>query len=67
MTIKPVSRDSILQAMALFDRDLRHSKEWRGWKSNEAHKFAIEHEGAPQSAARNGGSLIAGGDERDER
>ena len=31
--------------MQEFNSDLRDSKEWTGWEDNNAHRYAIEHEG----------------------
>jgi hypothetical protein len=40
-----VSREAILQAMALFDREQRASAEWERWEANRSHKYAVVHDG----------------------
>lgn len=42
--IPDVAREAILDAISLFDRDLRKRPEWTKWEENESHKYAIELE-----------------------
>ena len=43
--IPDVPRDTLLEALETFDREYRGSGEWANWEDNEAHKYAIQHEG----------------------
>src|SRR6266576_4600520 len=44
MSIPPVNRDSILEAMKVFDASHRDLPKWRGWEKNDNFKYAIAHE-----------------------
>src|ERR1700730_5018375 len=44
MPIPPVASSTLVDAVARFDRELRHSPEWDGWEQNKAHLYAIEHD-----------------------
>lgn len=43
--IPDVPRDTILDAMARFDAELRDSPEWADWERRPGYKFAIEEQG----------------------
>jgi len=43
MSIPPVNRDSILEAMKVFDASHRDLPKWRGWEKNDNVKYAIVH------------------------
>jgi hypothetical protein len=45
MPIPPATNSAFLDAMSLFDQELRRSPEWTGWEKNKAHLYAIEHDG----------------------
>jgi hypothetical protein len=40
--IPNTTRESMLEAMERFDRELRDSPEWANWEQKESHKYAIE-------------------------
>jgi predicted HNH restriction endonuclease len=40
-----LSKEAVLKAMAVFDRELRGTAEWEGWRENKAHKYAIDRAG----------------------
>jgi MoxR-like ATPase len=44
MSIPPVKRDSILEALKVFDASHRDLPKWRGWEKNDNFKYAIVHE-----------------------
>lgn len=41
MAIKAVSKERIDEALLEFDRDFRGKREWLGWETNPAHRYAI--------------------------
>ncbi|MDW9405916.1 HNH endonuclease, partial [Pseudomonas soli] len=41
MAIKAVSKERIDEALLEFDRDFRGRREWLGWETNLAHRYAI--------------------------
>lgn len=41
MAIKAVSKERIDEALLEFDRDFRGRREWHGWETNPAHRYAI--------------------------
>ena len=43
MTIPAVSRDSILEAMTVFDEMHRNLSKWQGWENNDSFKYAVVH------------------------
>src|SRR5687767_6264329 len=43
--IPDVGRDTILEALDIFDTELRNAPEWAGWESNGSYKYAVEHKG----------------------
>lgn len=45
MKFDNVTRDSILNALALFDADMRGTPDWTDWTQNRAHRYAIRHDG----------------------
>jgi hypothetical protein len=45
MGTPPVSAEALLDAMARFDRDLRHAANWVKLERDRRHRYAIEHEG----------------------
>jgi len=45
MSIPEVSREKIVEALQIFDRELRESQEWQGWEQRRSYKYAISHEG----------------------
>lgn len=45
MAIKAVSKERIDEALLEFDRNVRGSREWLGWETNLAHRYAIDVRG----------------------
>lgn len=45
MSLSSLTLEAVLNAMTVFDRDLRGTAEWEEWHENRAHKYAIEHDG----------------------
>jgi hypothetical protein len=45
MPIPKTSREALLEAMRRFDAEEREGSKWQGWEKNQAHKFAISHDG----------------------
>jgi hypothetical protein len=41
MSIPSVNRDSILEAMKVFDASHRDLPKWQGWENNDSFKYAI--------------------------
>jgi hypothetical protein len=46
MSIPPVNRDKILEAMKVFDASHRSLPKWQGWQTKDSFKWAIVHEEA---------------------
>jgi hypothetical protein len=44
MSIPSVSRDSILEAMKVFDVSHRDLPKWQGWEKNDNFKYGIVHQ-----------------------
>lgn len=42
MAIKAVSKEAIVNAMQVFDIELRGQQEWQAWEQNQSHLYAIE-------------------------
>jgi len=59
VTIKAVSKERIDKAMLEFDRKYRGRREWLGWESNQAHRYAV-HEGGELYPAKKIVSLATG-------
>jgi EVE domain len=45
VALPPVSRERIVDAMTVFDREQRDVEEWRDWQSNANYEYAIQFEG----------------------
>src|SRR3954467_11795351 len=45
MPLPPISQNAVLDALRRFDADLRSTSDWAGWENNNAHKYALIHEG----------------------
>jgi predicted flavoprotein YhiN len=45
MPIPSVSETKIIEAMTQFDKELRTSPQWASWEDNQAHRYAIKHNG----------------------
>ncbi len=45
MAIPTASRTDLLRAIERFDRELRHTEEWRDWLQYASHSYAIDHNG----------------------
>src|SRR4051794_32502565 len=43
--IPSVPVENLHAALTRFDRELRYTQDWASWESNNAHLYAIEHEG----------------------
>lgn len=43
--IPDVARDTLLDSLSRFDRELRATPAWAGWEQNRVHKYAITHDG----------------------
>jgi hypothetical protein len=41
--IPDTTREAVLEAMELFDRELRDSPEWTNWEQKNSHKYAIKN------------------------
>lgn len=42
MAIKAVSKEAIVNAMQVFDTELRSHQEWQAWEQNQSHLYAID-------------------------
>ncbi|MEE1926416.1 HNH endonuclease signature motif containing protein [Pseudomonas sp. 148P] len=42
MAIKAVSKEAIVNAMQVFDTELRGQNEWHAWEQNQSHLYAID-------------------------
>lgn len=42
MAIKAVSKEAIINAMQVFDTELRGQHEWQAWEQNQSHLYAID-------------------------
>lgn len=45
LKIPAVKKEKIDQALKQFDEKFRHAPEWKGWKDNQAHRYAISANG----------------------
>ncbi|WP_085676068.1 MULTISPECIES: HNH endonuclease signature motif containing protein [unclassified Pseudomonas] len=52
MAIKSVPKERIDEAMQEFDRDFRGRREWLGWETNLAHRYAIDAGGTSYPAKK---------------
>ena len=46
MAIKAVSKERIKKALLDFDSKYRNKREWQGWENNQAHRYAVQADGA---------------------
>ena len=44
MTIPACETEQLVEAMLLFDEELRATTDWQGWEDHENHKYAIVHD-----------------------
>lgn len=52
MPIKAVSKEAIVNAMQVFDTDLRGQHEWQAWEQNQSHLYAIDVAGTQYPAKK---------------
>jgi 5-methylcytosine-specific restriction enzyme A len=45
MNLPPLTPNAVLDAMDVFDREIRGGAAWKAWTENNAHRYAIEHDG----------------------
>jgi hypothetical protein len=45
LPLPPTTREALLEAMRRYDDELRQSSEWRNWRNDRTHRYAISHGG----------------------